>query len=132
MGKTIKAEEMSNKSMRLFQILCKNTLKPRQMGNFLENKNLLKLIPVETDSPNINYHRRNKVIKGLPYNKAPDPNGFMEELYQTFKNQITSMLLKSKEKEEKLQIILNINKNNNLSGMKLCLFPRVYNIDTNG
>lgn len=35
-----------------FLILCKNTLKSRQMDNFLENKNLLKLILVETDSPN--------------------------------------------------------------------------------
>lgn len=77
------------------------------MDNFLEKYNLPKLTPVEIETLNrpITTEEIEKVIKDLPYKKAPGSNGFTEELYQTFNDQILSILLKSREKEEKIQVI---------------------------
>lgn len=89
------------------------------MDNFLEKQSLLKLTPRETESPNrsITIGEIEKVIKDL-YKKALGPTGFTEEFYQTFKNQVTSILLKNKEKEKKTSDNLSINKNNNFNGLK--------------
>ena len=57
------------------------------MDNFLESYSLPKLNQPETDQVNgpITRNKIEEVIKTLPTNKSPGPDGFTGEFYQTIK-----------------------------------------------
>ena len=57
------------------------------MDNFLESYSLPKLNQAETDQLNrpITRNEIEEVIKTLPTNKSPRPDGFTGEFYQTYK-----------------------------------------------
>ena len=67
-----------------------------EMDKFLEKHNLLRLNQEEIE--NINRQITNTeietVIKNLPTNKSPGPDGFTGEFYQTFREKLTPILLK--------------------------------------
>ena len=66
------------------------------MDAFLETYKLPSLKQEEIDYLNtlINYEEFEAVIKNIPKNKSPGPNGFPGEFYQTFKEEIIPILLK--------------------------------------
>ena len=78
------------------------------MDKFLEMYNLPKLNQEETENlnrPNTSTEIET-VIKNLPTNKSPEPNGFTGEFYQKFRDDLTPILLKLFQKiaeEGKLQ-----------------------------
>ena len=67
-----------------------------EMDKFLEKHNLPKLNREEIE--NINRQMTSTeietVIKNLPTNKSPGPDGFTGEFYQTFREELTPILLK--------------------------------------
>ena len=66
------------------------------MEKFLEKYNFQKLNQREIKSLNrpITSTRIETVIKNLPTNKSPGPDGFTGEIYQRLKEQLTLILLK--------------------------------------
>ena len=67
-----------------------------EMDKFLEKHNLLRLNQEETanmNRPNTSTEIET-VIKNLPTNKSPGPDGFIGEFYQTFREELTPILLK--------------------------------------
>ena len=66
-----------------------------EMDEFLEKYNLLKLNQEEIE--NLNRHITNTeieiVIKNIPTNKSPGPDGFTDECYQKFREELTPFLL---------------------------------------
>ena len=67
-----------------------------EMDRFLEKFNLLRLNQEEIEIMNnpITSTEIEAVIKNLPKNKSPGPDGFTGEFYQTFREELMSMLLK--------------------------------------
>ena len=65
------------------------------MDRFLENFNLLRLNQEEIEIMNNPIKRTeiDTVIKNLPQNKGPGPDGFTGEFYQTFREELMLIFL---------------------------------------
>ena len=78
------------------QLYANKTDNLEEMHKFLEKHNLLRLNQEEIENINrpIASTEIETVIKNVPTNKSPGPNGFTGELYQTFREELTPILLK--------------------------------------
>jgi len=67
-----------------------------EMNKFLEKYNLPKLNQEEIENLNrlITSTEIKTVIRNLPTNKSPGPDGFTAEFYQKFREELTPILLK--------------------------------------
>ena len=67
-----------------------------EMDKFLERHNLPRLNQEEIENMNrpITTNEIETVIKNIPTNKSPGPDGFTHEFYQTFREELTPILLK--------------------------------------
>ena len=74
-----------------------------EMDKFLEMHNLLRLNQGEIENINssITSTEIETVIKNLPTNKSPGPDGFKGEFYQTFREQLIPILLKASKKQQR-------------------------------
>ena len=67
-----------------------------EMDKFLERYNLTKLRQEERENMNrpSTSNEIETVIKNLPTNKSPGPDGFTGKFYQTFREELTPILVK--------------------------------------
>ena len=67
-----------------------------EMDKLLEMHNLPRLNQEEIENMNrtITSTEIETVLENLPTNKSPEPDGFTGEFYQTFRDELTSILLK--------------------------------------
>ena len=77
-------------------MICQKMGNLKDMDKFVETYTLPKLKQEEIENLNrpITSKEIKLVINNLPKNKSPRPDGFPGELYQTFKDELTSILLK--------------------------------------
>ena len=68
-----------------------------EMDKFLENYNVPRLNQEEIENMNRPIIRTDTVIKNLPTNKRPGPDGFTGKFYQTFREELTHMRFKLSE-----------------------------------
>ena len=75
-----------------------------EMDKFLEKYNFPKLNQEEIENLNrhINSTEIETVIKSLPANKSPGPDGFTAEFYKKFREELTPILLKLKKLQRKV------------------------------
>ena len=80
-----------------------------EMDKFVETYTIPKLKQEEIENLNrpITSKEIKLVIKNLPKNNSPGPYGFPEEFYQTFKEELTPILLKLSQKIEMEGKLLN-------------------------
>ena len=66
-----------------------------EVDKFLERYNLPRLNQEETENMNrpITGNEIETVIKNLPTNSSPEPDGFTGDVYQTFREELTPILL---------------------------------------
>ena len=78
------------------QLYANNMDNLEETDSFLEKHNLQRLNQEEIENINrpITSTEIETVIKYLPTNKSPGPDGFTGKLYQTFREQLTHILLK--------------------------------------
>ena len=71
-----------------------------EMDKFLEKYNFTKLNQEEIENLNrpITSMEIETVIKNLPTNKSPGPDGFTSEFYQTFREELTPIVQKLSKK----------------------------------
>ena len=94
---TTNTAEMKTKIREYYEQLYANKMgNLEEMDKFLEIYKLSKLKQEEIE--NTNRHITSKeielVIKNLPKNKSPGPDGFPGEFYQTFKEELTPIFFK--------------------------------------
>ena len=65
-----------------------------EMDKFLEKYNFSKLNQEEIENLNRPITSIETVIRNLPTNKSPGPDGFTAEFYQKFREELTPILLK--------------------------------------
>ena len=75
----------------------------QKMDKFLEKYNLTILNHEETENINrsITSNEIETLIKNLPTNKIPEPDGITNEFYQTFREELALILLKLFQKKKK-------------------------------
>ena len=78
------------------QLHAKKVENLEEMDKFLEKHNLLRLNQEEIENINrpITSTEMETVIKKLQINKSPGPDGFKGKFYQTFREELTPILLK--------------------------------------
>ena len=88
--------------------LCANKFDNlEEIDNFLESYSLPKRNQAETDQMNrpITRNEIEEVIKSLPTNKSPGPDGFTDKFYQIHKEELVPILLKLFQKVEEEGIL---------------------------
>ena len=105
------AEIQSNPRHYYKQLYANKMDNLEEMGKFLERYNLPRLNQEEIENMirPITSNEIETVIKNLPTNKSPGPDGFTGEFYQTFREELTPILLKFFQKfveEGTLKLIL--------------------------
>ena len=78
------------------QLYANKMDKLEEMDTFLERDNLPRLNQEEIENINrpITSTEIETVIKNLPTNKSPGPDGFTGDFHQTFREELTPILLK--------------------------------------
>lgn len=79
-----------------------------EMDAFLEHHKLTKLEQEEIENLNWPMTSKETVIKNLPRQKSPGPDGFPGEFYQAFKGELISILLKLFQRIEREGILPNL------------------------